>query len=147
MEEPVEHRRSDGGVVEDAPPGRDAQVRRERDRALLVSLADDLEERRGGLGGQGQVAHLVDHEELRAGIEAHRRGPAAFDRGPVAACRELGRSRVVGALAGFDRSPGEGDREHRLANARRPDEEDVRGVLEEAPVSYTHLTLPTIYSV
>jgi hypothetical protein len=56
MEEPIEHRRSDGGVIENATPGRDAEVGRERDRALAIALGDDLEESGGGLCRQRQVA-------------------------------------------------------------------------------------------
>ncbi len=132
VEEPIEHRRGDRRVVEDPAPGRDAQVRRERDRTAQVALADDLEERRGGLGRQGQVADLIDDQQPGSGVEAHRRRPAPLDRRPEAARRELGGGRVGGPIAGFDRGPSEGDREHRLADPGWADEQQVRRVLEKA---------------
>ena len=54
MEEPIEHRRSDGGVIENATPVRDAAVGRERDRALAVALGDDLEETVAASAGSGR---------------------------------------------------------------------------------------------
>jgi hypothetical protein len=42
--EAIEHRRGDRRVVEDAAPAGDAEVGGERDGALQVALADDLEE-------------------------------------------------------------------------------------------------------
>ena len=74
----------------------------DHDRGLQVALRDDLEQRGGGLGGQRQVAEFVDHEQRRAGVEAHGGGPAAFDRGAVAAGGEVGGGGEVGAVAGLD---------------------------------------------
>jgi hypothetical protein len=50
----------------------------------------------------------------------------------VATGGEVRGARVVDAVAGLDRLPGEADREHRLADAGRPDEEDVGGLVDEA---------------
>ena len=62
MKQAVEDRRGDGGVLEDLPPLSDAAVGGQDDRARLIAAADDLEEVRGGLAGQRQVAELVDDQ-------------------------------------------------------------------------------------
>src|SRR6202043_1325571 len=56
VEEPVEHGAGDVGVVEDFAPLTDTEVGGERDAAFEVSLADDLEERGGRFGREGEVA-------------------------------------------------------------------------------------------
>ena len=83
-----------------SPQDADAAVGGEDDRGLQVALGDDLEQRGGGLGGQRQVAQFVDDEQGGAGEEAHGGGPAAFDRGAVAAGGEVGGGGEVGAVAG-----------------------------------------------
>jgi hypothetical protein len=67
-----------------------------------VAAVDDLEQRRGGLAGQRQVAELVDDQQLGGGEEPHGVGPAALDRGLVAAGDEVGGGGVVDAVAGVD---------------------------------------------
>lgn len=68
VQEPVEHGRGDGRVAEDLAPGADSAVAGQDDAGLEVALGDDLEDRGGGLGGQGEVAELVDRQERRAGV-------------------------------------------------------------------------------
>jgi hypothetical protein len=53
VEEPVEDRGRDSGVVEDLAPAGDAADDGEDDRAVFVAAGDDLEEIGGGLGGAG----------------------------------------------------------------------------------------------
>ena len=74
-----------------APVG-DAAVGGQDDRAVFVAAADDLEEVAGGFVGHRQVAELVDDQQLRAVPEAHRVGPAAFERGAWR-CGRRGRRR------------------------------------------------------
>src|SRR5205807_893518 len=131
VEEPVEHGGGDHGVVEDLSPGPDAEVGGQRDGPFQVALGHDLEEGGGGLGGEGQVAHLVDDQEAGSGVEAHDVVPASFEGGAVAAGHELGGGGVVGAVAGLDGGPAETDGEHRFPHARRADQQDVGGVFEE----------------
>jgi hypothetical protein len=73
VQEPVEHGGGDGGVAEDLAPRSDAPVARQDDGRLEVALGDDLEDRGGGLGGQGQVTQFIDlcrrrHRSMRSGI-------------------------------------------------------------------------------
>jgi len=60
VQEPVEHGGGEHVIAEDAAPAGDSPVGGEHDAGLEVALADDLEQRRGGVGGQRQVAQLVD---------------------------------------------------------------------------------------
>src|SRR5262249_6304301 len=73
VEESVEDRGGPGGVVEDLAPGGDAAVGGEDDGAVLVPPRDNLEEMTRGLDRQGEVAELVDDQQLRPVPEAHRR--------------------------------------------------------------------------
>ena len=100
-------------------------------RAFEVSGGDDLEEGGGGLVGEGEVADLVDDQQAGSGEEPHGGGPAAFEGGSVAAGDEIGGGGVVGAIAGVDGCSGQGDGEHGLSDAGRPDEQHVGGVFEE----------------
>ncbi len=70
-----------------------------------------LEQGGRGVGGQGQVAELVDDEQRRVGEQAHSAGPAAFDRCPVTAGGEVGGGGEVGAVAGFGGLAGKADRD------------------------------------
>jgi len=60
VEEPVEHGGGDHGVVEDLPPGTDAEVGGQGDGPLQIALGDNLKQRRGSLGSERQVANLVE---------------------------------------------------------------------------------------
>ena len=102
-----------------------------RDGAFEMPLGDHLEQRGGALGLQRQVAHLVNDQEAGAGEEPHGGGPAALDRGAVAAGDQVGGGGVVGAVAGGDGGVAQADGEHGLADAGRADQQDVGGVVEE----------------
>ena len=102
------------------------------DRGLQVALGDDLEQRGGGLGGQRQVAQLVDDKEGGSGVEAHGGGPPAFDRGAVAAGGEVGGGGEVGAVAGVRGGAGQTDGEVGLADPGWPDQQHVGGGLQVA---------------
>ncbi len=98
---------------------------------MFVAAADDLEEVAGGFAGHREVAELIDDQQLRAVPEAHGRGPAALERGPAGAGDKVGGRCVVDAVAGLDRAVAEDGREHRLPDARRADQQDVRAVVDE----------------
>ena len=125
VEQPVEHCGGHHGVVEDLPPGPDAQVRGEHGRALQVALGDHLEEGGSCLVGQGQVADLVDDQQSGSGEEAHGGGPPSFEGRPVTAGHQVCRRCVIGAIARVDGGPGQGDGQHGLAHPGRPDEQQM----------------------
>ena len=119
VKESVEDRGGDGGVFEDLAPARDPPVGGQDDAAVFVAAADDLEEMRGGFAGHREISELVDHENLWAVPEPHRRLPAAFDRGAGGARDEVGGGCVVDAVAGVHRFEAERGGEHRLSGAGR----------------------------
>lgn len=85
----------------------------------------------GAVAGQWEIAELVDHEEFRSGEEPHAGGPAALDRGLVAAGGEVGGGGEVDPVAGLGGAAGEGGGEHGLADSGWADEQHVGGVVEE----------------
>src|SRR6266508_5786303 len=66
VDEPVDQGGGDDGVAEDLAPLLEAAVRGDGDRAALVAAGDQGEERVGGLALQGEVADLVDDEQVVA---------------------------------------------------------------------------------
>ena len=78
-----------------------------------------------------QVAEFVDDQDLGSGPEAHRVLPAALVSGAAGAGHEVGGGGVVHAVAGLHRFEAECDRQHRLANARWPDQEQIGLLLDE----------------
>jgi len=113
-------------------PVSDRAVGRERDRAVFVAAADDLEEVAGGFAGHREVAELVDDQELWAVPEAHRGRPAAFHCRARGASDEVGGGGVVDAVAGVDSLVAQRDHEVCLADAGRPDQQDVCFLLDES---------------
>ena len=117
VQEAVEEGCGDGGVAQDLTPGADAFVAGEDDGGLQVPLRHHLEQGRYGFGGQRQVTELVDDQAGGAGEEAHGGGPAAFDRGAVAAGGEVGGGGEVGAVPSLGRTAGQANGEVGLADA------------------------------
>ena len=67
VNDPVDHRRGDGGFAEYLSPAGERQVRGQDDRGLLVSGGDQLEEQVGRFGVEGDVADFVDDNQAVAG--------------------------------------------------------------------------------
>jgi hypothetical protein len=66
VDEPVDQGGGDHGVAEDLAPLLEAAVGGDSDRAAFVAAGDEGEEQVGGLSLQGQVADLVDDEQVVA---------------------------------------------------------------------------------
>src|SRR5271169_769470 len=60
-----------------------------------------------GFASEREVSHFVDDQQAWSGEEPHGRGPSALERGAVAPGHQIRGSRVVRAVAGVDRRPGE----------------------------------------
>jgi hypothetical protein len=79
------------GVVQDAAPGIERLVGGEDHGATVqVAVVDDVEEDIGGVGAIGQVAHLVDDEDVGVGVGGQRLEQASF-----AACSPSRNSSLV----------------------------------------------------
>src|SRR5690606_7455655 len=133
VEEPVQERGGEDGVGEDLAPLAVALVAGEEDRLSgLVALAHGLEEE-GGVGtGEGQVADLVEDEEVGAGDDPEQQVEAVLLARDARARDELVQREEVGAVAALDRLERQGGGEVRLADARGSEEEHVLALVEEA---------------
>lgn len=131
VQEPVQHRRGDGGVPERRGPVRDADVGAQDCAGLQIPLIDHLEQRRRAILRQWQLAELINDQKPGTCEGAHARLPAALKGGLVALGRQLGCGGEVDPVAGVDRGPAERDGQHGLAHPGRPDEQHVRRVVQE----------------
>ena len=66
VDEAVDHGGGDDFVAEDFAPASEGQVGGDQDRALFVAGRDELEEQVRGVGVEGDVADLVDDDQLVA---------------------------------------------------------------------------------
>src|SRR5206468_9466180 len=110
----------------------EAAVRGDDDRAAFVAARDEGEEQVGGLALQGEVADLVDDQEVVALEPAQLLLELVVVLGGLEARDPFlggGEGDAVAALAGFER---ERDREMTFAGAGRPEEADVRALLDPA---------------
>src|SRR5438552_3330371 len=130
VEDAVKDRGRDHAVAEDVAPRAEALVAREDHRAALVAAAEELEEEIGAGTVDREIADLVDEEQARHRVELELLlEPSLAQRGG-----QLGdhrrRRREEHAVAVLDRLEPETDRQVRLADTRRPEDQDVLAVLE-----------------
>ena len=64
VDEPVDECGGDHGVAEDLAPGFEAAVAGDDDRAAFIAAGDQGKEQVRGLSLEGQVADLVDDQQL-----------------------------------------------------------------------------------
>ncbi len=65
MQQPIEHRSCHGRIAgESRIPLRERQIARYDDRAMFVSLSNDLKEMAGLFAGERQIAELIDDQKL-----------------------------------------------------------------------------------
>ena len=134
MRETIEDRAGDGLVVEHGAPVSRCSVGGQDDRPALIARGHHLEEKVGGVLVDGQVAELVDDEDVGPGEGAQllvERGVALRRRQLVDDLHRGAEEHAVSSLAGGD---AKGDREVALAETGRPDEQDVAPVLDELEV-------------
>ena len=126
------HRSGHDLVAQDLAPLLEAFIGGQHSGCALIAPVDELEEEHGAGLADRQVADLVDDQERRIGedLEAASQlagGLGFFERGD-----EVGQSAVVDSAPALSRGNGEADREMRLADARRAEEDDVFLTLQEA---------------
>ena len=66
MREPIQHRGRHLGVGEDLGPVGEGEIGGDDDRGVLVELADQVEEQLRASLAEGQIAELVDDDEILA---------------------------------------------------------------------------------
>jgi hypothetical protein len=131
MEVPVQDRHRDGRVFEDCAPFGDPSVGGQDHGAVRVAAGDDLEQVGAGFAGHRPVAELVNDQDLWSGPESHRVLPPSLVGRAAGAGHEVGGGRVVHPVASLDGFESECDREHRLANRWRPDQQEIGLLLDE----------------
>src|SRR6266581_1404196 len=131
MQEAVEDGGGDDPVAEHLAPDGEGLVRGDEDGALLVAAGDELEEQVGGQTVEGQVADLVDDEELGLDEELEPFLETALGVGPGEGGDESGGGGERGAVTESTRLEPDADGEVGLADARGTEEQDVVGVGDE----------------
>ena len=131
MQQPIDERSGHDLVAQDLAPLLEAFIGGQHSGCALIAPVDELEEEHGAGLADRQVADLVDDQERRIGedLEAASQlagGLGFFERGD-----EVGQSAVVDSAPALGRGSGEADREMRLADARRAEEDHVLLTLQE----------------
>lgn len=69
VQQAVQDRGGNHGIAEHAAPFSNRAVRGDQDRSLLIAARDQLEEQVRGIGLEGQIAQLVNDQQLRPAQE------------------------------------------------------------------------------
>lgn len=133
VKQPIEDGRGHDRVSEDRTPFSDGPVRRHQHGAALVAAADELEEQMRRIGLEGQIAELVDDQELGLGIVREPLLEPALAMGLGQLGDERRRRREQDRVAGDDGFPPDGDGQMGLADAGRAQEQDGLAIGDEAP--------------
>lgn len=120
-------------VVEDGAPGGERRlVGGEEDRApAQVAVVDDVEQHVGGVGPIGEVADLVDDEDVRMDVLGERLPQAAIAAGGGEIVDELGGGGEERRGAVLDGAVGDRDREMRLPAAGLAHEDQIAPLGDE----------------
>jgi hypothetical protein len=119
FQHPVDDRGSEVIVVQDGAPGVGVLVRREDHRALrLMAMIDDVIEHVRRIGAVGQVADLVDDEDIRRDVATERVGEATVARCDRKIFDQLGGADEERVEAVLDRPIADRDGDVRLAAPR-----------------------------
>ena len=132
LEHPIDDRLREILVVEHSAPGRERLVGGEDHRALaLVPIVDDVEEHVRRVGAVGEVAHLVDHQDVRMGEARERLGQASLAEGRRELVDEFRRGDEERLEAVLDRPVGDGHRKVRLPATGLAKEDEASALGDE----------------
>ena len=131
MGEAVEERGGHLGVAEDGRPFAEGEVRGDDDGALLVELADQVEEQLSAGLGKGQIAEFVEDDEVHAcEIIGHAALAAGAGFG-LELVDEIDDVEEAASSTGTDACPGDRDGEMGLAGPSPADEDNIALVRQE----------------
>src|SRR4051794_39539876 len=99
--EPVDDGFGEAGVVEDLGPFAEWEVGGDDQRSAFVAFGEDLEEELGGAGGQGEIAELVQDDELGSGVARDDAGEFAAAFGFLELVGQRGERGEADAPAGL----------------------------------------------
>ena len=131
MQETVENGGRHDIIGKDLAPLFERFVRGNDDRALLVALRDKLEEELGCLFGEGEIAQLVNDQEIGAAQLIEELGEPTGDLGCCQLASELLSGVEQHALSCVGCFEADGDGQVGLAHPRCADEENVLRGSEE----------------
>ena len=120
------------GIAEDGGPFAEGEVGGDDDRGLLVEPADEVEKELAAGLGEGEIAELVEHDEVHA---AEVVGDAALAAGTglgLELVDEVNDVEEAAAGAAADAGAGDADGEVGLAGAGAADQDEVALLGEEA---------------
>ena len=131
VREPIDQRDRTGRVGKDGVPLLEEQIGRNDDRALFVASTDDLKQEVGRVGVIGQIADLIDRQDLRTRVGAQ---PPFEGAGGVLAIQI--QQQVRGGdeergVAGEDRLVQQVFRQHGFAEPLRSDQDDILSLGDE----------------
>jgi hypothetical protein len=120
FEGPVEDGLGEVGIMEDGPPsGKRLVGSEEHGLPGQVALVDDLEEDVGRVVGEGEVADLVEDEDVGMEVVVERRLEPSSTGGVGEALDEFGGGGEASLKAVLDGPVGDGDGESGLSGAGR----------------------------
>lgn len=131
VDETIEGRGGHLGVVEDARPLAEGEVRGDDDRGLLVEPADEVEQELAAGLGEGQVAELVKDDEVLAGEIVGHAALAAGSSLCLQLVDEVDHVEEAPPCAASDGGTRDGDGQVGLAGSGPADQHHVALVGEE----------------
>src|SRR5271163_168628 len=131
VDEAVDQRDDAGGVWEHLAPLREWAVGGDQRALVLIATRNQFEHQIGVAVRVGQIAHFVDHQQLRPGVMAQTAAEVgiAVERAEIS--KQLARAGEQHGVAMNQRLMGDILRQRRFANAIRADQDDVCGLAEE----------------
>src|SRR5579864_595665 len=132
MQQAIEDRGRQDVVAEDRAPLRHDLVGGDQQAAAFVPAGDELEKEMSAASLERQVAELVDDEQLRLRVKHQAVAELSVGFGFRQRRQERGGAGKEYRVAGFDDGAPERDREMRLPDAGRAEDEHVFGLREKA---------------
>ncbi len=153
MREPIQQRRGHLRIPEHAAPLPEGEVGGDDERDALVELADQVEEQRPAVLGEGKIAELIEDDEVLVEESCSEAAGFAFAFFGIELVDEIDDAEEAHPLALGDRVATEGGGEVRLPGAGAADEDDVAGGgeifpgIELADLRLAHHRLPEVKAI
>jgi len=125
VKDPVQDGRGDHRIAEDLVPLAEAAVRGQDQGPLLVTPRDELEKQMGAVAVDGDVADLVDDQELGLAVELEPLLDAVLGIGPSQGSNERHGLGEAGPVALGDGLDPQGDGQVGLSHPGRSQQDDV----------------------
>src|SRR5262249_24120602 len=133
--EPVEESGCHLGISEDPRPFAEGKIGCDDDRATFVELADEMEEQLPSSLSEGQIAELVESDEVFAGEIIGDSSLSPCGRVGLQAIDEINCIEEAATQTGADAASRDGNSQMCLASPGAPDENDVALARDEAAPS------------